>query len=326
MKFVSRALALFLLSLALASGSASAAESKAPTKASREEAQKRYERGRELYDESDYRGALVEFSRAYELAPSFRLLYSIALVQYQLQDYASALRSYERYLKEGGSDVPAQRREEVQRELTKLRSRVASLTITTDKPGAEVTVDDVVVGTTPLPEPVVVSAGRRRISATLPGQPPVSRAVDVAGSDTLTVALEFGTPVAARPPTASAPREEAPVGVKTEAAPKGVPWVAWGTTGGLAAAAGVCGVLALGASKDLDTKRGTFGVTREELDDASKKTKQFALMTDVLLGATVVSAGVSTWLTLTRGSDTPASSASLQLGVGPRSVAVTGSF
>ncbi|WP_224370405.1 PEGA domain-containing protein [Hyalangium versicolor] len=326
MKLLPRPLVLVLLAVSLAAGNASAAGSKAPTKANMEEAQKRYERGRDLYEESDYRGALVEFQRAYELAPSFRLLYSIALVQYQLQDYASSMRSYQQYLQEGGNDIPAQRREEVQRELNKLRSRVATLTITTDRPGAEVSVDDVVVGTTPLQDPVIVSAGRRRITATLPGQPPVSRAIDVAGTDSVNVALAFGAPKETPAPVATAPREQAPVGVTEKAQPRGIPWVAWGTTGALAVATGVTGVMALGAQSDLKKKRDTFGVSKEELADASQKTKRFGLMTDVLGGATLVAAGISTYLTLTRNPSEPAETTSLHLGVGPGSVGVAGTF
>lgn len=327
MKFAPRPLVLVLLAVALAAGSASAAGGKPAPKASMDEAQKRYDRGRELYDESDYRGALVEFQRAYELAPSFRLLYSIALVQYQLQDYASSLRSYQQYLQEGGNDVPAQRRDEVQREINKLRSRVATLTITTDRPGAEVAVDDVAVGTTPLTDPVVVSAGRRRITATLPGQAPVSRVVDVAGSDSVNVALAFGTPKEPPAPVAAASQvETAPSVTKEVQQPRGVPWALWGTTGALAVASGVSGVLAMGAASDLKTKRDTFGATKEELNDASQKTKRFALMTDVLGGAALVAAGVSTYLTLTRHPAEPATTATLQLGVGPGSVGVAGTF
>jgi hypothetical protein len=221
--------------------------------------------------------------------------------------------------------VPAQRRDEVQREISKLRSRVATLTITTDRPGAEVAVDDVTVGTTPLADPVVVSAGRRRITATLPGQPPVSRVLDVAGSDSVSVALTFGAPKET-PPVATAPRVETPPSVAKEAQPRGVPWVAWGTTGALAVASGVSGVLAMGAANDLKTKRDTFGVSKEELNDASQKTKRFALMTDVLGGAALVAAGVSTYLTLTRHPSEPATAATLQLGVGPSSVGVAGTF
>src|SRR4051812_42949552 len=77
---------------------AAADEAKAPTKANIEEAQRRYVRGKDLYEENDFQAALVEFRRAYDLAPNYKLLYNIAQVCYQLQDYPGALRTFNKYL------------------------------------------------------------------------------------------------------------------------------------------------------------------------------------------------------------------------------------
>ncbi|QRN99840.1 PEGA domain-containing protein [Archangium violaceum] len=331
---LSRSLAL-ALTLALSGGSAGAAgRTRGPSKANLEEAQSRYQRARELYEENDYQAALVEFQRAYELAPSYRLLYNIAQVQYQLQDYAGALGSFQRYLEEGGGELPAQRRDEVQREVDRLQARVATVRITVNKPGAEISVDDVPVGTSPMRTPLQLNAGRRKISASLPGVTPVTRVVDVAGRDSLDVSLEFAAPSAPAPVASVAPapssRPEAPRSavaappevVKSQRSTPLVPWIA---TGGLAVATGVTAVLALNASGDLKTQRDTFGVSRAQLDQASGRTRTLALTTDVLAGATLVAAGVSTWLTFLREPE-PASSADVQVGVGPGGVGVAGSF
>ncbi len=330
-------LALVLL-LAMAAGSASAAPStrKTPAKAQPQpqlqEAQRRYERGRELYEEGDFRAALVEFQRAHELAPSHRLLYNIAQVQYQLQDYAGALRSFQQYLDVGGTDIASQRRDEVQREVERLRSRVATLDIITQPVGAQVSVDDQPVGRTPLSEPVMVSAGRRKVTAELPGEPPVTRLVDVAGMDSVQVKLEFAPPPPPRtaavqePKPEAAPVAAAPTVTARAAEPRGVPWKLWATTGVLAAGAGVTAVLASSAASDLKTRRDTFGVTPAELKDASSKTKTLALTSDVLTGAAVVAAGVSAFLTFTRDPAPSSASPSMTVGVGPGSVGVSGAF
>jgi len=55
------------------------------------EAGKHFQRGVTLYNETDYRAALVEFRRAYDLAPNAAVLYNIGETEYQLRDYASAL-------------------------------------------------------------------------------------------------------------------------------------------------------------------------------------------------------------------------------------------
>jgi hypothetical protein len=325
-----------VLTLAATMGNARAAEPRkaAAPSTQREEAQRRYERARELYDEGDFRASLVEFQRAYELAPSYRLLYNIAQVQYQLQDYAGALGSFQRYLQEGQKDLTPERRGEVQREVERLRSRVALLDITTVPAGAEVSVDDVPVGRTPLKEKVLVSAGRRKVSAELPGHAPISRMVDVAGADTVPVELALipmsAEPVATPAAEASHPLEVAGTARTAAASPRGVPWKAWTATGTLAIGAGVTGLLAMKASKDLKTRRDTFGVTRAQLDDARGKARTLALTSDILTGATVVAAGISAWLTFS-GSGSPAPSASasassMHVGVGLGAVSVSGAF
>src|SRR5262245_54854214 len=55
------------------------------------EATARFERGLALYDDGDYDAALVEFSRAYELSPTYKVLYNIAKIERVKNDYSSAL-------------------------------------------------------------------------------------------------------------------------------------------------------------------------------------------------------------------------------------------
>lgn len=330
--YLSRSVGLALV-MGLWAGSAGAAGRKAPSKANLEEAQSRYQRGRELYEENDFQAALVEFQRAQELAPSYKLLFNIAQVQYQLQDYASALGSFQRYLQEGDAEVSAQRREEVQREVDRLEARVARVRVTLNKPGAEISVDDVPVGTAPLREPLLVNAGRRRVSVSLTGHVPVSRVVNVAGRDSIEVVLELVSTTSTLPPMPPPPQARAasPAAEVAEVAGtgarRGVPlWVPWAATGGLAVASGVCGLLSLSASNTLREKRDTFGVSRADLDAASGRTRTLALSTDVLTGATLIAAGVSAYLTFSRPAAAPSAAEPVRVGVGPGGVDVSGSF
>lgn len=318
-----------LMGLASTSAVASADDARASTKASLDEAQRRFQRGKELYDESDFQAALVEFRRAYELAPNYRLLYNIAQVQYQLQDYPATLRTFNRYLTEGQGDVSPQRREEVQKEIERLKSRIASVSVTVNMAQAEILVDDVSVGKAPLSEPVLVSIGRRKISASLSGYVPVSKVVEVAGMDSIKVNLELSETADAR--GGEAGRENGS-GSAPEAPQKGrgIPWAAWAITGGLGLATGITGGLALAASGDLTKKLDTFGTSPADFEAAGSKTKALALTTDILLGATVVGAGVSLILTLTRGPEKPdrkaASLPPIRVGVGLGSIGITGAF
>ncbi|HEU4403688.1 MAG TPA: PEGA domain-containing protein [Polyangiaceae bacterium] len=315
-------------------------EGAAPSRQELDEAQKRYKRGLELFNEGQYEASMIEFRRAYELAPSYKLLFNIAQVNRQINDYARAVEFFERYLREGGSNVAPGRVAEVQKELERLRQRVARLEVTSNVAGAEVFVDDLSVGRTPFAQPLLVNAGRRKLVAAAEGRPPVTRVVEVAGAESARVLLDFvevpdparaPLPGVAPAPIPVGPRSapaEAPPGAGPEA-PAGarVPWVAWGVTGALAAGAAVTGVLALQAKSHFEEHRDTFNTTRAELEDQNDKARRLGVATDVLLGATAVAAGVSLYLTLTAGpKGAGATSGALRLRVGPGGAGLAATF
>jgi tetratricopeptide (TPR) repeat protein len=244
------------------------------------ESEAHFQRGLELHQEQDFAGALVEFRRSYELMPTYKMLYNIGQVCYQLNDYACALRSFETYLKEGDAAIASERRAEVERELRKLRARVGRLEIVANVPGVEVSVDDVPVGTTPLRELVVVSTGRRRVTGTREGYAPVTRYVEVAGADSIRLPLTFAKAGESSEPAGAPPRESRWTTLS---------WIGLGTSAALAAGAGVTGVFALGASNDVRDSRYALdtGPSKQMLADRDRA-KALAVTSDVLLGASVV--------------------------------------
>lgn len=297
-----------------------------PAPAPSQQAHQHFRSGVQLFEEGDHAAALVEFQRAYDIDPRFQVLYNIAQSHYQLQDYASALQTYQRYLDEGGAKIPFKRRKDVEAEIVTLSGRVATLTITTSEPGAAVTIDDRKVGTTPL-EPLLVSSGRRKITATLPGRAPATSVVDLAGGDKKAVELEI--PALPAPlvitersdPTTPAPVER----------PSPLPAVVmWSVTGALATGAVITGVVALGASSDVEDELARFPGDPEALASASSSASGFGLATDILIGASVVSAAVATYFTvdLALGPDDEATPepAAARVVVMPRGIAVDGTF
>jgi tetratricopeptide (TPR) repeat protein len=288
---------------------AAPASAQAPpaTPAAVEQARARFRRGVALYKEGDYRAALNEFRRARELAPNPRLLYNIAQAHAQLHDYGDALRAYIAYLAEGGESLPAERRAAIEKEITKLSERVAKVDVKAN-PGAEIAVDDLVVGRAPLAQPLYINAGRRKLSATSPGGVPVVRVVDFAGGDDVSVSL-------APPPLPQAPPREPP-GV-TPARPVVAPaprppargyvlgWVGVATTASLAAGATVTGLLALAAQRDYEQELESFPGDDRAVDAARRRTRAFSLVADVL-GVAAVGAGAATaYLWLSRPSPRP---------------------
>jgi tetratricopeptide (TPR) repeat protein len=254
------------------------------------EASKHFQRGIALYGEADYRGALVEFKRAAALAPSNTVLYNIAETQYQLHDYASALKTFQQYLAAAGPNDS--HRQEVESNVRVLQSRVGRLTITTAPPGADVTIDDQPVGRTPLGGPVIVNVGHVKVAASLANRFPATRYVEVAAEDNLAVSLELSAP----PSAGGAPG--GPPGLRGEAGPApqqpsaGAPRLAgWITTGLLAAGALTAGALAFKTSQDLKSARDTFPTTSSHLDDLASKTRRYAIIADSLaVGALAIGA------------------------------------
>jgi len=203
------ALALLLL---LAAAPARAAE---PNPRALDEARTRFQAGVQLFHEGSFDAALAEFRKAYSLAPSYRVLYNIAQVQFELHDHVEALKTFRQYLQEGGADIPPDRRAQVEGEVQKLERRVSLVEIVVDVDGAQILLDDVPVGTSPLRLPVMVNAGNRRITATKPGRVTTARALTVAGGDRVTVELKLPEVAVARPieglvPVAPLPQAERP--------------------------------------------------------------------------------------------------------------------
>lgn len=256
----------------------------APPEDARKEASRRFRQGVVLYRDGDYVAALVAFKRAYALAPNYRVLYNLGQTSRELKDYASALIAYRQYLEEGGDEIGGKRRREVEEALGDLVERVGTLTITTNVEGAEIQVDDEVVGTAPLPDPVIVNIGRRRIAASHPGHAPARRLVEVAGRDDLDVALSLvALEPGEGPPDPSGGKDDddgLPVGTI----------VAGSVTAACGIAAGVLGGLALGARNARDDALATVPGDAARIQSEVDRTSNLALGTDIMLGATAAGA------------------------------------
>ncbi len=282
------------------------------------EADERYRHGVQLFKEANYAAALIEFQRAYEVDPKFQVLYNIAQSYYQLQDYANALETFKKYLKEGDAKISPKRRKEVEAEIETLSKRIATVSIKSSEPGAAVTIDDVAVGTTPL-GPLTVSAGRRKIVVTLEGRLPVTRVIDFAGGDV----RKLDIPIPAAQTTERVVIERS--GQAPRDPPSPVPMaVTWSITGALVTSAVVTGVLALGASSDLEAELARFPGDPQALEDAKSSAFGLGLATDILIGASIAGAAVATYFTVTFALDSDAAAGSSREKTGRVSVAPGG--
>ncbi|MCU0685055.1 MAG: hypothetical protein MUF34_22885 [Polyangiaceae bacterium] len=256
------------------------------------EAVERFERGVLLYQGGSPDAALVEFEAAHRLTGNYRILYNIALCRAESKDYVGAISTYTRYLAEGGERVDRGKRADVSEQIRRLTLFTGRVSVRTDAPAsAEIWVDDRRAGAVPLTEPLTVNVGARKLSVHAGGRV-ASKTVLIVSGEQAFVDLPFGGPLA---PTASAPRRDA--APPADAAPA-FPWPFWAATGAFGAGAAVTGVLAVGRRNDAARTQATFGARREDIAEDQTAAERLGLATDVLLGASVVSAALGTYFTV----------------------------
>lgn len=277
-----------------------------PDAAAKQDAARRFEQAIKLYEDADYTLALAEFERVYELVPDYRVLYNIGQVSIQLGRYARAFRTLKEYVVRGGTELSPERAAAVQADLAQLEGKVARLSLQVQQPGAQISVDGVAMGRTPLAEPLVVDVGQRRVQVELAGYVTQSQTFTLAGGDRRegTFALQ-PVEVAAAPsrPSAEPKPVEAsrtPAGPQPQAGGHRSSWlgVGWASTGVLAAGALVSGGLGASAASDLRDLRTTPGTTRAALDDAQGRASSRLLVADVLGGAALLAGGVTLYFQL----------------------------
>lgn len=247
-----------------------------------EEASNHFKRGLGLFDEGDYTLALVEFERAYQLAPNYRALYNIALVDIQLGRYADAARTFEAYLRDGGDAIAPVRRTEVANTLAGLKLRTATVDISTNVPGAEVILDGKPLDASRLHGPMVIDAGEHSLRATAPGFQALNRTVTLAGADRATVRLDLVA--------LALSHSETPARVRSPF------WPGIIATGALGAGAIVSGVIVLEGRSHLSQLQNEPGSDAAQRESTANRVNTAALTADVLTGLAVVAGGVSLYL------------------------------
>jgi hypothetical protein len=265
-----------------------------------DEARARFQRGVELYKEGSLDAALAEFNKAYDLVPNYRVLYNMAQVQTERHDYVAALKLLERYLEEGGGEVTTERKEQVTKELSVLRGRVSELTVKTELEGAELLLDGVPAGTTPLKDAVLVNAGVRQVQLRKEGYEPSTQTLTVAGGEDLKIEFELKPLRAAEAPLPSvAPSVQEPAPIPQEDRPREVDeggsnapmWITLVTTGLFAGGAVTFGLLTRKSDEDLDKELNRIPADSDRIEDSRDELKRNALLTDAFTGAAVISGG-----------------------------------
>jgi hypothetical protein len=251
-----------------------------------------FERGLELYREGTLDAALVEFERAYEAVPDFRVLYNLGQIQSQRGEYLEAIGYFERYLREGGESIPAARRAEVEKYLTTLNGRTAKLWVETNVEGAELFVNGKSMGQLPLERPISINSGVCEVRIVKPGYEPRSHQLKAAGGDQPRLSLPLTPTVQSGVVSTDILGERTSSPPSVEMKPNYTPfWISAAATVAFGGAAGAFGYLAFDAKDKMDAELERFPANRDIVEQRSRDTKQYSLIGDIFGAATVVAAG-----------------------------------
>jgi len=312
------------------------AESAVTAKEAKKKAKEHFETGLRLYEDGDYALALIEFERAYSFVPDFRVLYNIGQVSIQLARYARASQALEQYLKNGGAKVPAARVTSVHSDLKMLEGRTAHLMVKSNVDGAEIFLDDQLLGKTPVSEPLLVDAGEHRVSVQKPGYATRTEPLVLAGRDesTLQIDLEESKSQQANqnPQLMQTPETQRTVIYSPPPAPprkNELLYVGWGATGLLVAGWAVTGYIGIKAASDLHNQLNQ-PTTPSQLESLRVKARGWLLASDIVGAAAIVTGGTTLYFSLKRPSREQAPNhaavTSLKLGLGPGAIQLNGAF
>jgi hypothetical protein len=230
--------------------------------------------------------ALVAYQRAYDILPSYNVLWNLAQLQAELGMYAAARATYQLYLEQGTDKVPVSRAARARQEIARFDAMLGEIRVVSEVDGALVFVDGRQVGVTPLPEALSAAVGPRKVV--------VKRGKKIIFSEVVTVARGTASLVQVR---SGVVVEDAKTGDDGDDGPERGKrvwtWVALGVGGAALVAGGITGGVVLSKAGELED-----GCPDKQCPESQWSTLDsagnLATVTNVLLGvgAAAVVAGV----------------------------------
>jgi hypothetical protein len=254
-----------------------------------------------------YEEAYREFKRAYTESPTYKILTNLGLCALNLERDGEAIEAYEGFLaKAKPEDIPKDKRELMERDVSTLKASLVRITVE-HEPATLVLSDERIPskgssiinrydsksGKTMLG----IHPGHHRITALAEGFEPQTWDFEADSASTHTHVFKLkpvGSMDAAATSSADAPKSDAHTN-QTVTAPtetkRSIPtlvYVGAAATGVFAISATVTGILASKKHDDFD--RANNGGNPEKAQDLRDKGKTYSLLTDIGIGAAVLSA------------------------------------
>ena len=148
-----------------------------------EEAKLHYQQGVALFKEENYKMALAEFVKSYELKANWKLKLNIGICYYNLNRFVQAKQVLEEYITEGGSELEADKQAKAEDLLDQIAKVIAEVKVEANVSGAAVFIDDKEVATTPMDKAVTLEAGLYSLRVEADGYKPYEKDISLAGGD-----------------------------------------------------------------------------------------------------------------------------------------------
>jgi hypothetical protein len=256
------------------------------------------------------------------------VLYNIGQVRIQLGRYARAFEALTQYLKEGGDAIDAERRAAVEKDIQMLSERTAKLMVTTNEAGANIWLDGVAIGVSPLSAPLIVDAGEHNVGVRKLGFYDRYQAITLAGRDSRTLDLDIVKLKQDGPAVVVERRTERQI---VERPGRPLMWAGWAATGTLGIGAGVAGYFGIQKAQELESKRTQYPLKQEDMQKTKRSAQTLFLAADLMGASAVVLGGISVYLTLSSSEKavkqvTRRAPGTVRVGISPKGVRVSGSF
>jgi hypothetical protein len=149
-------------------------------------AEQRLAQAEQLRSEGHYREALTAFQDAYRLSPSAPALQAAAELYRAFGDDAAAHRAYAALLRKHRAEMSEESQRSAEQELRQLDLLTGTIVVAGFAPGATVTINGALIGTTPLSGAVRVNPGQYTVTVARAGFQTLTRTVQV-GSGSVSV-------------------------------------------------------------------------------------------------------------------------------------------
>ncbi len=145
-----------------------------------------YEAGKVLFEDRDYTTALLKFQDIYGKTKETRLLWNIAACLKNLRHYAKALDALRQFIDRGDKLAP-QELKDARDVMGAIEPFTTSVTFKVSEADAEVSLDDEMIGRSPLPQALVLDIGMRRLRAKKAGFRLFDKEIAIGGAKDATV-------------------------------------------------------------------------------------------------------------------------------------------